>query len=63
MMAGQGEYRAIANAKIVTIDKGQRVIREYKSGEKLKGRLPQDDAPPYTGYVRGWFKKKDTKNG
>lgn len=54
----QTEYKAITNAKIATIYQGKRIVRFYRSGEKLVGKLPQDDAPPFTGYVRDWFKKE-----
>ena len=44
--------RAIISGKIATIYKGQRIVREYTSGEPLKGFIPVSDAPPYTGFVR-----------
>lgn len=46
--------RAVASATIVTVANGQRIIRKYESGEKLVGCIPQDDAPPFTGFVRGF---------
>lgn len=48
--------RAITNATIATVKNGQRVVRQYQSGDRLVGRIPEDDAPPFTGYVRGWFR-------
>lgn len=48
--------RAVENARIVTMHRGKRIVKEYKSGEPLVGTpLDNDDAPPFTGYVRGWF--------
>lgn len=38
-----------------TIHNGKRIVRNYESGEPLVGRIPEPDAPPFTGYVRGWF--------
>lgn len=49
--------RAICAGTFITVKEGERVKRKYNSGEALVGDIPQDDAPPYTGYVRGWFKK------
>lgn len=48
--------RAIVTGKIATIQDGKRVVNTYTSGEPLKGKLPEDDAPPFTGFVRGWFR-------
>lgn len=44
--------RAIINGKIATVQNGKRVVHTYLSGEKLKGEIPKDDFPRYTGYVR-----------
>lgn len=51
---------AITNAAIATIlPTGEMVVRKYKSGERLGGRLSDDgDAPPFTGFVRDFGKKK-----
>lgn len=54
--------RAVTNGKIATTLNGNRFVRAYQSGEQLVGDLPANDAPPYTGYVRGWFKKKGKKS-
>lgn len=52
------DKRAVCNAKMATIKDGKRIVRTYRSGEPLIGEVPtNDDAPPFTGYVRGWFKK------
>lgn len=53
--------RAVTNGNIATIINGNRVVKKYMSGDMLEGNLPENDAPPYTGYVRGWFKKKGPK--
>lgn len=50
--------RAITNAAIATIYQGKRVVREYKSGERLLGEIESHDAPPFTGFVRGYGKKR-----
>lgn len=50
--------RAIITGTIVTIQNGKRVVKQYRSGQKLVGRIMDDDAPPFTGYVRGWFKQQ-----
>lgn len=55
------KHRAVATAKIATIKNGRRVIRDYKSGDALVGHIPEDDAPPFTGFVRGWFKEREKK--
>ena len=58
--------RAIINGTIATVVNGRRVVRTYESGEKLVGRIPRDDAPAFTGYVRGFGKKgacHDRQNG
>lgn len=34
------------------------MVRQYESNERLIGTIADNDAPPFTGYVRGWFKKK-----
>lgn len=47
--------RAVTNGHIVTIYQGKRIVRYYTSGQPLVGRIPEDEAPPFTGYVRGWF--------
>lgn len=57
---GNGQ-RAADTARIVTIKDGRRIIRHYDSGEELHGTLEQNDAPPFTGYVRGWFRKDRVK--
>ena len=54
----KNSQRAVANATIVTVQHGQRIVRQYQSGEPLVGRIPQDDAPPFTGFVRGFGSKK-----
>lgn len=46
---------AITHGRIATTHKGKRIIREYQSGEKLVGEIQESDAPPFTGFVRGWF--------
>lgn len=53
--------RAICNAKIATIHNGQRMVRQYESNERLIGTIADTDAQPFTGYVRGWFRKKGSK--
>lgn len=50
--------RAVDNTKIVTIKDGRRIIRRYTSGEALDGALEQNNAPPFTGYVRGFGRKR-----
>ena len=50
--------RAIVSGTIVTVDRGRRVVREYSSGEPLQGEIPEDDAPPFTGFVRGFGQRK-----
>jgi hypothetical protein len=57
-MKRQSDYRAIVTGKIVTVKDGKRTVEYYRSGDKLKGEIPVNDAPPFTGYVRGWFSKK-----
>lgn len=56
--------RAVDSAKIVTYKNGKRIVRRYQSGEQLVGDVytPDDDRPPFTGYVRNWF-KKEQKHG
>lgn len=54
---------AIITGKIATVYKGRRIVREYKSGQPLIGRLQDDDAPPFTGFVRDWFKQGNTQQG
>jgi hypothetical protein len=49
--------RAIVAGKIATVYKGQRIVKSYNSGQPLTGKIPEDDAPPFTGFVRGWFRK------
>lgn len=44
--------RAIVSGKIATVYQGVRIVREYRSGERLIGELEQDNAHRYTGYVR-----------
>lgn len=61
MPSKQPAPRAICNAKIATIHNGQRIVRQYESNERLIGTVADNDAPPFTGYVRGWFKKKGSK--
>jgi len=53
--------RAICTAKIATIHNGQRIVRQYESNERPIGTIADNDAPPFTGYVRGWFGKKGSK--
>lgn len=48
--------RAIISGRIATIKNGKRIITAYKSGEPLQGFIPDNDAPPFTGFVRGWFR-------
>jgi hypothetical protein len=55
--------RAICNGKIATIHKGQRIVQAYQSGQQLVGSIPDNDAPPFTGYVRGWFRKGKKSHG
>ena len=50
--------RAITNANIATVYYGKRIVREYRSGERLVGNIEGDNAPPFTGFVRGFGKKK-----
>lgn len=62
-MANQRQYipndkRAVINGRIATYKNGKRIIATYKSGDPLQGDHPEDDAPPFTGYVRGFGKKK-----
>jgi hypothetical protein len=60
----KNSQRAITNATIATVKNGQRVVRKYQSGERLVGRIPEDDAPPFTGYVLGWFRNTtDNRKG
>lgn len=49
--------RAVADAMIATIYKGKRIIRKYRSGEPLIGRIQEWNEPRYTGFVRGYGKK------
>lgn len=53
--------RAAISGKIVTVHQGKRLVREYESGEPLVGKLIEDNAPPFTGFVRGWFQGKGKK--
>ena len=48
--------RAVCNAKIATVNKGERVVKTYHSSQPLEGKVPEPDAPPFTGFVRGWFR-------
>lgn len=50
--------RAITNAKIATVVDGKRHVQKYSSGDLLVGRLENNDAPPFTGYVRNYGKGK-----
>lgn len=52
--------RAIVSGKIATIYEGRRLVRVYESGQPLVGEIPQDNLPPFTGYVRGFNKGKAT---
>lgn len=52
--------RAIINGKIATIKDGQRIVTKYQSGEKLVGEIKEEAYFPYTGYVRGFGKRKRT---
>lgn len=65
-MSGQryipNNQRAVASGKIATIHNGKRIVRNYESGEPLVGKIPEPDAPPFTGYVRGWFEKEKKSN-
>lgn len=56
--------RAVTTGRIATIKDGKRMVRNYQSGEKLVGEVytPDDDRPPFTGYVRNWF-RKETRHG
>ena len=58
MQKNQPQRHAITDAAYATIYHGRRLVREYKSGERLVGQLQHDDAPPFTGFVRGFGKKR-----
>lgn len=49
--------RAITNGRIVTIKDGRRIVKTYSSGDPLDGVLDQDNAPPFTGFVRDFGKR------
>lgn len=51
--------RAITNANIATIYQGKRIVRPYKSGDRLVGQIEETDAPPFTGFVRDFGKKRN----
>lgn len=50
--------RAVITGKIATIHNGKRVVRSYNSGEPLVGKPLEIEAPPFTGYVRGFGEGK-----
>lgn len=59
MQRNQTQRHAVTDAAYATIYQGRRLVREYKSGDRLVGQIECDDsAPPFTGFVRGFGKKK-----